>query len=98
MNCESRCLCVKKAPISQFCHGTLLTCTSSACSPPQINSTEELALGLKTFQGGGGDDDDDDDHAAFPTLEKALKTINPHGGFNIEIKWDMELKVSSQGI
>ena len=53
-------------------------------------------IGVKDFQGSeDGDDDDDDDHAAFPTLEKALKTINPHGGFNIEIKWDMELKVSN---
>ena len=51
---------------------------------------------MKDFQGSeDGDEDDDDDHAAFPTLERALKTINPHGGFNIEIKWDMELKVNN---
>ena len=50
---------------------------------------------MKDFQGSEDGDEDDDDHAAFPTLERALKTINPHGGFNIEIKWDMELKVNN---
>lgn len=52
---------------------------------------EELHIGMKSFQGDTGEDDDDD-HSAFPTLEKALTTIDTHGGFNIEIKWDMERK------
>jgi hypothetical protein len=56
----------------------------------------DTGIGMKQFQG-SEDDDDDDEHAAFPTLEKALKTIDPHGGFNIEIKWDMELKVFFNG-
>ena len=55
-----------------------------------------MAIGLKDFQGSEDGDDEEDDHAAFPTLERALKTIDPHGGFNIEIKWDMELKVSNR--
>ena len=55
-----------------------------------------MAIGLKDFQGSEDGDDEEDDHAAFPTLEKALKTIDPHGGFNIEIKWDMELKVTNR--
>ena len=27
----------------------------------------------------------------FPTLEKALQVVDSHAGFNIELKWDMEL-------
>lgn len=50
-----------------------------------------MHIGMKQFQGSG--EEDDDEHAAFPTLEKALELIDPHGGFNIEIKWDMERKV-----
>ena len=68
----------------------------------KINSVEEMHIGMKTFVGGDGreragdGDDDDDDHAAFPTLEKALRTVDTHGGFNIEIKWDMERKDGSR--
>ena len=48
---------------------------------------EELegGIGLKDFC------DDQEDHSAFPTLERALQRCDPHAGFNIEIKWDMEL-------
>lgn len=36
-------------------------------------------------------DDDLEEHQPFPTLEDALKTIDQHVGFNIELKWTMEL-------
>lgn len=39
-------------------------------------------------------DDDFDDHQPFPTLQHALEHLDPHVGFNIEIKWTMQLKVS----
>lgn len=74
----------------------LKSLTLSQLQALKINSTEELEVGVKDFQGSEDGDEDDDDHAAFPTLERALKTINPHGGFNIEIKWDMELKDGSR--
>ncbi|KAL7304085.1 hypothetical protein TKK_0003546 [Trichogramma kaykai] len=37
-------------------------------------------------------DEDLDDHQPFPTLEAALKELDQHVGFNIEIKWTMQLK------
>lgn len=52
----------------------------------KINHVEELSHGMKNFE------EDDDDHQPFPTLEMALSVIDPHVGFNVEIKWDMELK------
>lgn len=55
----------------------------------QTHHVEELSQGLKTF-------DDSEDHEAFPTLERALKVLDPNAGFNIEIKWDMELKDGSR--
>lgn len=39
-------------------------------------------------------DDDFDDHQPFPTLQHALEHLDPHVGFNVEIKWTMQLKVS----
>ena len=33
------------------------------------------------------------DHAAFPTLEAALTTLDYHCGFNIEIKFSQQYKV-----
>ena len=38
-------------------------------------------------------DDEFDDHQPFPTLQHALENLDPHVGFNIEIKWTMLLKV-----
>jgi glycerophosphocholine phosphodiesterase GPCPD1 len=38
-------------------------------------------------------DEDLEDHQPFPTLQNALETLDPHVGFNIEIKWTMQLKV-----
>jgi len=32
-----------------------------------------------------------EDHQPFPTLEAALNSVDGHAGFNIELKWDMEL-------
>ena len=58
---------------------------------PQINHVEELSHGVKTFS-----EDEDADHQPFPTLEAALAAIDVHTGFNIEIKWDMELKDGSR--
>lgn len=39
--------------------------------------------------------DHGDDHDPFPTLEIALKTMPSHVGFNVEIKWTMQLKDGS---
>lgn len=36
-------------------------------------------------------DEDLEEHQPFPTLEDALKKIDEHVGFNIELKWTMEL-------
>lgn len=38
-------------------------------------------------------DDDFDDHQPFPTLQRVLENLDPHVGFNVEIKWTMVLKV-----
>ncbi|CAB3361909.1 Hypothetical predicted protein [Cloeon dipterum] len=37
-------------------------------------------------------DEDLEDHQPFPTLQSALEKLNEHVGFNIEIKWTMQLK------
>ncbi|KAG8232831.1 hypothetical protein J437_LFUL013371, partial [Ladona fulva] len=37
-------------------------------------------------------DEDLADHSPFPTLQHALEAIDPHVGFNVEIKWTMQLK------
>jgi len=37
-------------------------------------------------------DDDFDDHQPFPTLQSSLERLEPHVGFNVEIKWTMQLK------
>lgn len=44
----------------------------------------EKSSGIKVFS-------DLEDHQPFPTLEKALQVVDSHAGFNIELKWDMEL-------
>ncbi|XP_045458948.1 glycerophosphocholine phosphodiesterase GPCPD1-like isoform X2 [Melitaea cinxia] len=36
-------------------------------------------------------DEDLEEHQPFPTLEDALKQLDEHVGFNIELKWTMEL-------
>ena len=36
-------------------------------------------------------DEDLDEHQPFPTLSDALDIIDPHVGFNIEVKWSMML-------
>nr|CAD7427125.1 unnamed protein product [Timema monikensis] len=36
--------------------------------------------------------EDEDEHQPFPTLQQALETLDPHTGFNIEIKWNMQLQ------
>eukprot|EP00096_Caligus_rogercresseyi_P004256 TRINITY_DN1844_c0_g2_i1.p1 TRINITY_DN1844_c0_g2~~TRINITY_DN1844_c0_g2_i1.p1 ORF type:complete len:439 (+),score=88.82 TRINITY_DN1844_c0_g2_i1:1285-2601(+) len=51
----------------------------------KIHNKHEKDSGLKEFL-------DDEDHEAFPSLEKALNVIREDGGFNIEVKWDMELQ------
>ncbi|XP_031850535.1 glycerophosphocholine phosphodiesterase GPCPD1 isoform X2 [Nomia melanderi] len=37
-------------------------------------------------------DEDLEDHQPFPTLKTALQELEQHVGFNIEIKWTMQLK------
>lgn len=39
-------------------------------------------------------DEDLEEHQPFPTLQSVLEALDPHVGFNIEIKWTMQLKVS----
>lgn len=36
-------------------------------------------------------DDELEDHQPFPTLQQVLEVLNPHVGFNIEIKWTMQM-------
>lgn len=38
--------------------------------------------------------DDAEEHQPFPTLKQVLEVIDPHIGFNIELKWTMQLKVT----
>uniref|UniRef100_A0A1B6ETP9 GP-PDE domain-containing protein n=1 Tax=Cuerna arida TaxID=1464854 RepID=A0A1B6ETP9_9HEMI len=37
-------------------------------------------------------DEDLEDHQPFPTLQQALEVLDPTVGFNIEVKWTMQLK------
>nr|CAH7743589.1 unnamed protein product [Callosobruchus chinensis] len=37
-------------------------------------------------------DEDMEDHQPFPTLQQALESLDTHTGFNIEIKWTMQLQ------
>lgn len=37
-------------------------------------------------------DEELEEHQPFPTLHKALDSLDPHVGFNIEIKWTMQRK------
>lgn len=57
----------------------------------KVQHVEELSHGPKEFS-------DLEDHEPFPTLQKALETIDVHTGFNVELKWDMELKDGSREI
>lgn len=36
-------------------------------------------------------DEELEEHQPFPTLEEALKVIDLHVGFNVELKWTMEM-------
>lgn len=36
-------------------------------------------------------DEDLEEHQPFPTLEEAFKKLDEHVGFNVELKWTMEL-------
>lgn len=38
-------------------------------------------------------DEDLEDHQPFPTLQTVLQELEQHVGCNIEIKWNMQLKV-----
>lgn len=40
----------------------------------------------------GAIDETDERHQPFPTLRQAFQKIDPHVGFNVEIKWTMKLK------
>ncbi|XP_069697586.1 glycerophosphocholine phosphodiesterase GPCPD1-like isoform X2 [Periplaneta americana] len=37
-------------------------------------------------------DEELEEHQPFPTLRQALDSLEPHVGFNVEIKWTMQLK------
>lgn len=37
-------------------------------------------------------DEDLEEHQPFPKLQQVLEVLDPHVGFNIEIKWTMQLK------
>ena len=36
------------------------------------------------------------DHEPFPTLELVFQELDPHVGFNIEVKWDQEFRDGSR--
>lgn len=36
-------------------------------------------------------DQDQEEHQPFPTLEILMSSIDVHVGFNVELKWNMEL-------
>lgn len=36
-------------------------------------------------------DDELEEHQPFPTLQEVMETIDPHVGFNVELKWTMEM-------
>jgi hypothetical protein len=38
-------------------------------------------------------DEELEEHQPFPTLTQALESLDPHIGFNVEIKWTMQRKV-----
>ncbi|XP_067001505.2 glycerophosphocholine phosphodiesterase GPCPD1 [Anabrus simplex] len=40
-------------------------------------------------------DEELEEHQPFPTLKQALDGLDPHVGFNVEIKWTMQLKDGS---
>lgn len=40
-------------------------------------------------------DEDLEEHQPFPTLKQALEVLDNAVGFNIELKWTMQLKVST---
>lgn len=40
-------------------------------------------------------DEDLEEHQPFPTLELALKSIDEHVGFNVELKWTMQMEDGS---
>ena len=39
-----------------------------------------------------------EDNQPFPTLQLAMESLDPHVGFNIEIKWTMQLLVRVAGL
>jgi len=41
------------------------------------------------------ENDSNEDNQPFPTLQLAMEALDPHVGFNIEIKWTMQLKDGS---
>ncbi|XP_066944816.1 glycerophosphocholine phosphodiesterase GPCPD1 isoform X1 [Macrobrachium rosenbergii] len=47
----------------------------------------KMEKGLSKFQ-----DEDFEDHQPFPTLQKALETVPHTCGFNVEVKWTMQLR------
>ena len=53
-----------------------------------MHHPSEKSSGVKEFVAEG-----EGDHAAFPTLEAALTTLDYHCGFNIEIKFSQQYKV-----
>ncbi|KAK7872401.1 hypothetical protein R5R35_007014 [Gryllus longicercus] len=51
---------------------------------------KESTTGISKFN-----NEDHEDHQPFPTLQKVLEVVDPHVGFNIEIKWTMQLQDGS---
>lgn len=64
---------------------------SSVISPLlQTYHLEESEMGSHHLE-----NDSMEDNQPFPTLDLAFQTLDPHVGFNIEIKWTMQLEVGS---
>ncbi len=53
----------------------------------KVTQVEEISHGVNS----SFVSDDEDDHQPFPTLEHALDALDSHIGFNVELKWDVEL-------
>lgn len=54
------------------------------CYPQVYHKTEK---GLSRFS-----DEDFEDHQPFPTLQKALESVPYTCGFNVEVKWTMQMR------
>ncbi|KAG8256685.1 Glycerophosphocholine phosphodiesterase gpcpd1 [Homalodisca vitripennis] len=65
--------------------------------PPKLSQLCDNCRGIYHLEEGRNKharffDEDLEDHQPFPTLQQALEVLDPTVGFNIEVKWTMQLK------